>query len=190
VIHGSSLTSRFRMTLSMAAITATILAGTMGTTGLPDLSPVPAEAQEVTSSPAPLSGHPLVGTWMADTPGGPALSTFAADGSVTMAVQPTAAGPQGVAFVSAEIGVWEATGPSSAHFTAVQLLADDSGELIGTLTIDGYPVVNADGQTLVDDGTQTTFTVRDAAGSVRDVISPSPISAIRMAVGAPGFEQE
>jgi hypothetical protein len=37
-------------------------------------------AQEEASSYA---GHPLVGTWLVQTPGGPSIETFGSDGSVT-----------------------------------------------------------------------------------------------------------
>lgn len=154
---------------------------------LPTAVTRPAKAQQAVLD---LSEHPLFGTWMASTPGGPALSTFAGDGSVVMAVPATADGPLGVVFVSSEVGTWERTGERSAHFTAVQLLSDAQGNLVGTLTIDGYPVVSEDGQTLLDDGTQATFTIRDAAGAVIEENSGGPpITAVRMAVGAPGFAE-
>jgi hypothetical protein len=45
-----------------------------------------AAAQEAT--PTDLTSHPMVGTWMAETPSGLALATFAADGSVVTALRP------------------------------------------------------------------------------------------------------
>lgn len=136
------------------------------------------------------SDHPMVGTWLARTPGGPALSIFSADGSVVMGVQPTAAGPHGVAFVSSEVGTWEPIGERAVHFTAVQVFSDIDGRFVGTITIDGYPVVSEDGQTLFDDGTQSTVTLRDASHAVIDVMRGGQVTAVRMGVGAPGFPTE
>ena len=105
-------------------------------------------------APADYTGHAWVGTWMATTPGGLALGDFAADGSVVMGLQATQAGPMGVAYVSGEVGRWEPVDERTAHFTAVQMLSDADGQFIGTITIDGYPVVNDDGQSFIDDGSR------------------------------------
>lgn len=154
-------------------------------------------------APADLAGHPLAGTWMAmantprpDDPQFPAPSLFAADGTVLLGFPVTQVGPQGVAFNAPVMGVWEADGDRRGHFTAVQLLSDANGALLGTVTIDGYPEVSEDGQTFVDDGSKTMVTMRDAAGSIVDQILPTgapagrPVTAVRMGVGAPGFPEE
>jgi hypothetical protein len=140
---------------------------------------------------ADFSGHAFVGTWMATTPGGLALGNFAADCSVVMALQASQAGPMGVAFVSSEVGRWEPVDERTAHFTAVQILSDADGQFIGTITIDGYPVVSEDGQTITDDGSSGSVTIRDAANQVVDTITEPPtVTGVRMAVGAPGFPEE
>ena len=140
---------------------------------------------------ADYTGHAWVGTWMATTPGGLAPGYFAADGSVVMGLQATQAGPMGVAYVSSEIGRWEPVDERTAHFTAVQILSDADGQFIGTITIDGYPVVNEDGQSFIDDGSQGSVTIRDADHKVVETITEPPtVTGVRMAVGAPGFPEE
>jgi hypothetical protein len=139
-------------------------------------------------TPTDLAGHPMVGTWMAETPSGLALVTFAADGSVVMALQPTQSGPMGVSSVSTEVGTWEPVSAQGIHFTAVQILSNANGQFLGTITIDGYPVASADGQTLRDTGAPGTVTIRDAAHQIVQVITDPPlVTGVRMAVGAPGF---
>src|SRR5690242_11936447 len=97
------------------------------------------------ASPPALSGHPLVGSWVAMTPFGASAETFAADGSFVAAYPVVEHGPQGAAFYSAGIGRWEATGPRTGRFTAVQAITDATGTSLGTLTIDGHLDVSADG---------------------------------------------
>jgi hypothetical protein len=149
-------------------------------------------AQEETDA---LAGHPLVGTWLAMAPGGASPETFAADGSFIASPPILEAGSEGVIFLSPLLGVWESTGERSGHFTAVQALSDATGAYTGSLTIDGYLDVSADGQSFIDDGPETTLTFRDAANTVVAVIkryeagdgSVPPVTAVRMAVDAPGF---
>jgi hypothetical protein len=140
-----------------------------------------------------LAAHPIIGAWMVSTPTGPALAVFSADGTNIQGVPTAQAGPQGVTFTGAQVGTWEATGPASIHFTGVQLHTDAAGAFIGTVTIDGHPRVSDDGQSFVDDAPETTITIRDAAGSVVDVINPfpgaPPATGVRMGVGSPGFPE-
>jgi len=180
-----------RALTAAAGIVGTMTVAAIGAGIAPsDLVSVGSVSAEETAA-VDYAGHPIIGAWMAATPGGPALSAFAADGSVVMGVQPTAVGPQGVSFVSAEVGMWEPEGERGVHFTAVQILSDAEGNLTGTLTIDGYPVVSEDGQSLLDDGTRATFTVRDASGAVLDASAGGPpVTALKMAVGAPGFASD
>ena len=153
----------------------------------------PVAAQDAT--PEPLAGHPLVGTWLAITAFGASPETFAADGSVVAGPPSIEPGERGVTYFGPGIGVWESTGPRSGRFTFVQALADATGAYAGTLTIDGHLDVSADGQSFVDDSPETTLTFRDAANNVLQVITPyqagdgsvPPVTAVRMAVGAPGF---
>jgi hypothetical protein len=144
-----------------------------------------------------LSGHPLAGMWMAmanpplpDDPQFPVPSLFAADGTVLLIFPTTQVGPQGVVFNSPIMGRWEADSDRRGHFTAVQLQTDANGALVGSVTIDGYPEVNEDGQTFIDDGSRAVTTIRDATGAIVQEISGEfdrPVTAIRMGVGSPGF---
>lgn len=137
-----------------------------------------------------LANHPIVGAWHAITPGGPAPGMFFADGTALIVVQATQVSPWGVTFVSAQPGTWEPVSERGIHFTGVQLHSDATGTFVGSVTIDGYPVVSEDGQTLFDDQSQGTVTIRDATGAIMQEISTAgarPVTGIRMGVGAPGF---
>ena len=143
---------------------------------------------------AALAGHPLVGTWLATTPFGASSETFAADGSFVAAYPVVENGPNGTAYYSPGVGVWESTGERSGHFTSVQAITDADGTSLGTLTIDGYLDMSDDGQRFVDNSPQTTLTYRDAAGAVVAAITPfqgggnvPPVIGIRIAVGEPGI---
>jgi hypothetical protein len=149
----------------------------------------PAVAQAAT--PDALASHPIVGVWNVTTPGGPSLAVFFADGTNIQGLPATQVGPNGVTFVGPQVGTWEPTGPRSIHFTGVQLHTDAAGTFTGTVTIDGHPRVSDDGQTFIDDAPETTITIRDATGSVVEVIKSfpgdPPATGVRMSVGAPGF---
>lgn len=144
-----------------------------------------------------LAGHPLNGTWMAKAnpplPTDPQIaapSYFGADGSVLLMFPLTQVGPQGVQFNSAFVGTWEAVDDRRGHFTAVQVLSDASGAFLGTATVDGYPLVNADGKSFIDDGSRTIVTIRDPAGAIVaqfDDPNGRPVTANRMSPGMPGF---
>jgi hypothetical protein len=150
-------------------------------------------AQDATAES--LAGHPLVGTWLAITPFGASPETFSADGSFVAGPPIAEPGADGVQFLGPAIGVWESTGPRSGRATFVQALAGATGAYTGTLTIDAHLDVSEDGQSFVDDSPETTITIRDTAHAVVQVIKPyeagdgsvPPVTAIRMAVGAPGF---
>jgi hypothetical protein len=149
-----------------------------------------ASAQEAT--PDALATHPIVGVWNVTTPAGPSLAVFFADGSNIQGLPATQVGPNGVTFVGPQVGTWEPTGPRSIHFTGVQLHSDANGIFTGTVTIDGYPEVSADGQTIRDDQSQVMVTIRDAAGTI---LQETPgagapaVTGVRMGVGAPGFPE-
>lgn len=196
-MQANMLGGRTRNLVVMLALAGAMMGGAAAAETVPGngLTALGVSTQEEDGA---LAGHPMVGSWLVTTPGGPALALFAADGSVVQGVQPTQVGVMGVGddvtFVSAEIGTWESTGARSAHFTALQTLSDAAGTYLGTVTIDGYPVVSADGQTLLDDGSQAVVTVRDAAGAIVSILgqgdeSLPPVTGIRMGVGAPGFPE-
>jgi hypothetical protein len=145
-----------------------------------------ASAQDATAEA--MANHPILGAWMATTMFGPAPSIFFADGSVVITVPVTQAGPQGVTFVSSEVGRWEPVGARGVHFTAVQLHSDAAGVYTGSVTIDGHPVVSEDGQTFLDESPESGPTIRDAAGTVLRVVRDGPrVVGVRMGVGNPGI---
>ncbi len=158
-----------------------------------------AAAQDATPD---FSNHPLSGMWLAmanparaDDPQVPVPSLFAADGTVSLAFVPAGIGMDGtIQYSGAAMGVWEPYDERTGHFTAVQAIADMTGELAGSATIDGHPRVSEDGTTFVDDGSLVTVTIRDAAGAVVVVVPPGtpgrPVTAVKMRVGTPGFPGE
>ena len=135
-----------------------------------------------------MAKHPIVGSWMVTTPAGLAMATFFADGTNIQGLPATMPGPQGVTFVSTQVGRWEPIDERSVLFTGVQLHTDATGTLVGTVTIDGHPTVSDDGQTLRDDNPNSGPTIRDADGNVLDVPRGGPVvTGVRMGVGAPGL---
>jgi hypothetical protein len=150
-----------------------------------------AAAQEATSDAT--ANHPIIGAWLVAAPTGTALAVFSADGTNIQGVPTAQAGPGGVTFTGAQVGTWEPLDERRIHFTGVQLLTDASGAFVGSVTIDGHPVVSEDGQTLVDDAPETTIAIRDATHTVIEVITPypggPPATGVRMGVGAPGFPE-
>lgn len=152
----------------------------------------------VSAQGATLADHPLAGTWLAivnppspDAPQFAAPSLFTADGQVLLSWPPIQAGPAGVEYVSSYVGTWEAYDDRTGHFTAVQVIADASGTVTGSVTVDGHPMVSEDGQTFIDDGSLNTVTIRDAAGTVvlvvPDAAAGRPVTGTRMGVGQSGF---
>ena len=145
-------------------------------------------AQETT--PAAMASHPMVGAWMASTPSGLAPGIFFPDGTVIITVPVTGNSPLGTTFVSTQPGTWEPVSERGIHFTCVQLHSDANGTYVGSITVDGHPVVSEDGQSLVDDSLESGPTIRDAQGTVLDVLRGGPpVTGVRMGVGAPGFPE-
>ncbi len=140
-------------------------------------------------APDAKASHPIVGAWMVTTPIGPSMAVFSADGINIQGVTTTQPGPQGVEYVSAQIGTWEPDGDRRVHFTGVQLHTDITGALIGSVTIDGHPRVSEDGMTIIDDAAETTVTIRNAKNNIVNVVKGGnpPATGVRMGVGAPGF---
>ena len=143
-----------------------------------------ASAQDAASD---LAGHPNVGVWMVESPIGRAIAVYSAEGSVITALAATQAGPAGVTYSSTQIGTWEPTGERGTHLTVVQLLSDGAGAYAGSVTVDAFQEVSADGQTWMS-GAGSTITIRDAADNVvQEIADPPPAVGTRMGVGAPGF---
>jgi hypothetical protein len=142
-----------------------------------------AAAQDAT--PMAKANHPIVGNWMVTTGAGPAMAVFLADGTNIQGLPATQAGPNGVEFVSTQVGSWEPVSERGIHFTGVQLHTDANGTLTGTVTIDAYPTVSEDGQTLLDDDPRSGPIIRDAAGAIIADLRGSgpPATGVRMGVG-------
>jgi len=135
-----------------------------------------------------MASHPMVGAWMASTPSGLAPGIFSPDGTVIVVVPATGNSPLGTTYVSGSVGTWEPVSERGIHFTAVQLHSDANGNYVGSITVDGHPVVSEDGQSLIDDSPESGPTIRDAQGNVLDVLRGGPpVTGVRMGVGAPGF---
>lgn len=144
-----------------------------------------------------LASHPLTGWWLAmanpplpEDPQIPVPSWFGPDGSVVLVFPTTQRGPQGVQFVSAYGGTWQADSERRGHFTAVQNISDAEGVFLGSTTIDGFPEVNDDGRSFIDDGSRVIVTIRDPTGAVVDSFpgeGSRPVTALRMGGGSPGF---
>ena len=146
--------------------------------------------------------HPLMGMWLAmanppraEDPQVPVPSLFAADGTVILGFVPAAIGMDGaIQYPGSAMGVWEPYDERTGHFTAVQAIADATGNLVGSVTIDGHPQVSEDGATFVDDGSLVTITIRDAAGAVVTAVPPGRRAVrsrpSRCGLAYPGFPGE
>ena len=144
------------------------------------------------ASPDSVSTHPMVGIWLAMTPGGPTPAHFLPDGSFLASSSPISTDAEGtVTYLSPRTGAWEPDGERGIHFTTVQSMHDAAGVYTGTLTVDGYPVASEDGETFYDDGTRFRETYRDPDGTVtlvrgEDVPLP-PTYGSRLRPGTPVF---
>ncbi len=83
------------------------------------------------AAPTVLSGHPLVGTWLAISPPGAVVATFAADGFAELGWAISYVDPAfpvlGVVFNTPGLGTWEPLDEQKAHFTVVSVLSDAKG---------------------------------------------------------------
>jgi hypothetical protein len=159
-----------------------------------------ATAQDAT--PTTLATHPLAGTWLVWSPPPPSMnlaglspSIFAPDGSVVLEwavsyVDPALPDVE-VVFNTPGIGTWEFIDEHKAHFMVVTVISDAKGTLLGSATIEGHPMVSADGQTFSDLEPETRITVRDATNQVvseqADVVAG--VTATRMSPSAVVFPE-
>ena len=149
----------------------------------------PAAAQDAATE---RTTHPLVGTWMTGT--GPtdfAVAHWDADGNMTNNGEFALPGPDGTMIHSNPFaGVWEPDGDRGIHITFMALTYDAAGAVTGSITVDGYPVANEDGDAFWDDGTRAVVTLRDATGAVIEEIATVPaVAGVRMAPGKPGYDE-
>ena len=147
----------------------------------------PAAAQD-----AEMANHPLVGTWMTGTsPADFGVAHWDADGDMTLNGLFALPGPDGTLIHSNPFaGVWEPDGERGIHITMMALTYDAAGAVTGSITVDGYPVANEDGDSFWDDGTRAVVTLRDATGAVSQETAGVPaVAGVRMAPGKPGYDE-
>jgi hypothetical protein len=83
-------------------------------------------------------------------------------------------------------------GNLGGHFTTTPLLSDATGAFLGSVTVDGYPEVSADGQSSFGDGSKVMATIRDATGAIVQQMPGAgvlPVTGIRMAPGTPASQR-
>ena len=132
-----------------------------------------ADAQETSTQ-----GHPLVGTWLADTDPeatGNALDTlsFTADGTFTDV--------EAGGFV--QLGAWEATGERTANLAIVAYELDEEGNNIGSTTIRVSIEVGADGNRFT---AEYTIEFIQADGTSGGEAGPGIVTGERLVVEGPG----
>src|SRR5215217_1544410 len=123
-------------------------------------------------------GHPLVGTWLADTDqenpdNALDVFRFSSDGGY---VEMDANG-------DSTLGVWEATGDATATLTVVQGQADEEGTNFGTFIIRASIEVGADGDSFT---AEYTFEFVQPDGTSDGEAGPGSATGERLAVEGPG----
>jgi hypothetical protein len=169
----------------------TALAG-LGAGGLGVALAATARHASAQDAAAEMATHPLVGTWLTGHVATDlAVVHFGADGNLTNNGFVVAAGPDGApSYSNPFAGVWEPEGERGIHITFMALTFDATGAVTGSVTVDGHPVANADGQSFWDDGTRVVVTLRDATGAVGQEITTVPaVAGVRMAPGKPGYDE-
>ena len=143
----------------------------------------PAAAQEGAGD---LAGHPVVGTWAVQTPGGVVPQTLGPDGSVVAAFPPNYVDPAlGLTFQGTALGRWESTGERTGRFTILQALSDAAGAYVGTFLLAAAVEVSADSQTWRVSGQGARIVVRDAANNVTlDELLPDDLAVTATRMGA------
>jgi hypothetical protein len=129
----------------------------------------------VSAQSGSLAEHPMAGTWLvlanpalAETPQTPNVTILAADGTFYAMFPPSDIGRAGPMLQSDLTGIWEPYDDRRAHFLAFQIQSDANGNVLGMVSIDGYPMASEDGQSFEDDGEMVQVTIRDANGVVLD----------------------
>lgn len=156
------------------ALAAVTLAALLSLAGLVVIGPAHADisAQDVTTQ-----GHPLVGTWLVDNDPSadnnvPENVTFSSDGTL-IDVQGS----------DVYLGVWEATGPTTANVIFNQYISDDEGAFAGGFTVRATVEVGADGNSFTG---QYTLELLNPDGTTTGQAGPGTVTATRVMVEAPG----
>lgn len=131
-------------------------------------------------SSTPMPGHPLVGSWNANTDASnptnpPSLFIFTSDGIYT---EVDADG-------TTAIGAWQATGANTANLYAVSNQTDDNGKFVGRLIIRASITVSADGQSFTAPYT-LELTPPMAGGKSTGQAGPGMATGTKIAVEAMG----
>jgi hypothetical protein len=140
-----------------------------------------------------MANHPLVGTWLAGTgPNDLSLVHWDADGNQDFqsSTAPTTSADGVVTYNDTAMGVWEPVDERGIHITFTWATRDETGAVIGTTTVDGFPVASEDGMSFVDDGTKVIVTLSDPQGVVTQVIEGvPPVFGVRAVPGHLGYVQ-
>jgi len=133
--------------------------------------------QDTSAQDTATQGHPLVGTWLADTDPedsseAPEIFLFNADGTYVH-----------VEDGSASLGSWEATGATTANLTIVAYEADEEGTIFGSITVRASIEVSTDGTSFT---AQYTLEFTDPDGASSGEAGPGTVTATRLGVEAPG----
>lgn len=146
------------------------------------------------------ASHRLAGRWLSTLglPSRPDVavtvpSFFGADGTVVMIFPGMEAEKRGIQVRGVALGDWEPTSFDTGHFTAVQVLANLEGSYIGTVTIDGYAKLDADGIGFSVRNEDHLFVVRDQMNAIVERLAASathPMRGFRMRVGNAGFPEQ
>ena len=123
-------------------------------------------------------GHPLVGTWLADTD--PEASDNALD-TVSFTADGTFTDVEAGGFVS--LGAWEATGERTANLAIVAYELDEEGNNIGSTTIRVSIEVGTDGTSFTAEYTIASIQPDGTSGGGA---GPGNVTGERLVVEGPG----
>jgi hypothetical protein len=156
------------------ALAAVALAALLSLVGFVAIGPAQAEisAQDVTTQ-----GHPLVGTWLVDNDQStesnvPENITFTSDGTL-IDVQGS----------ETTLGVWAATGATTANVTFSGYSGDESGNYAGGYMVRASVEVSADGNSFTG---QYTIESLNPDGTTSGQAGPGTVTATRVMAEAPG----
>jgi hypothetical protein len=140
-----------------------------------------------------MASHPIVGSWLAGrAPNDIAVAHWGADGIMTTNNPTVGVGSDGkITYADSSLGSWTPVSARGIHFIFTNRTYDATGALTGYFTVEGFPVVSADGMSFWDDGTQAFVTIRDAAGKVVQTIGPGGpgIGGVRLIPGKSGYTE-
>jgi hypothetical protein len=140
-----------------------------------------------------MASHPIVGTWLAGrAPNDISAPHWGADGIMATNNPTVGVGADGqITYSDSSMGSWVPVSERGIHFVFTNRTYDATGALTGYFTVEGFPVVSEDGMSFWDDGTQAFVTIRDAGGTVVQVIPPGipGIGGVRLIPGKSGYDE-